>query len=139
MSNIIDSFEKINLNIKKINQTKKVNIIAVSKTFNLDHIKPLIDHGHDHFGENKVQEAMSKWRNMKKNRSEIKLHMIGKLQSNKAKNAFEIFDYIHSLDSKKLADIFSKCEAVSGKNLYLCEYNVLIYESGWLGLKRWLS
>ena len=86
MSNIIDSFEKINLNIKKINQTKKVNIIAVSKTFNLDHIKPLIDHGHDHFGENKVQEAMSKWRNMKKNRSEIKLHMIGKLQSNKAKN-----------------------------------------------------
>ena len=125
MSNIIDSFEKINLNIKKINQTKKVNIIAVSKTFNLDHIKPLIDHGHDHFGENKVQEAMSKWRNMKKNRSEIKLHMIGKLQSNKAKNAFEIFDYIHSLDSKKLADIFSKCEAVSGKNLkYFIQVNI---------------
>ena len=125
MSNIIDSFEKINLNIKKINQTKKVNIIAVSKTFNLDHIKPLIDHGHDHFGENKVQEAMSKWRNIKKNRSEIKLHMIGKLQSNKAKNAFEIFDYIHSLDSKKLADIFSKCEAVSGKNLkYFIQVNI---------------
>ena len=125
MSNIIDSFEKINLNIKKINQTKKVNIIAVSKTFNLDHIKPLIDHGHDHFGENKVQEAMSKWRNMKKNRSEIKLHMIGKLQSNKTKNAFEIFDYIHSLDSKKLADIFSKCEAVSGKNLkYFIQVNI---------------
>ncbi len=125
MSNIIDSFEKINSNIKKINQTKKVNIIAVSKTFNLDHIKPLIDHGHDHFGENKVQEAMSKWRNMKKNRSEIKLHMIGKLQSNKAKNAFEIFDYIHSLDSKKLADIFSKCETVSGKNLkYFIQVNI---------------
>ncbi len=125
MSNIIDSFEKINSNIKKINQNKKVNIIAVSKTFNLDHIKPLIDHGHDHFGENKVQEAMSKWRNMKKNRSEIKLHMIGKLQSNKAKNAFEIFDYIHSLDSKKLADIFSKCEAVSGKNLkYFIQVNI---------------
>tara|TARA_B100000886_G_scaffold315898_1_gene254159 strand:+ start:3295 stop:3945 length:651 start_codon:yes stop_codon:yes gene_type:complete len=125
MLNIIDSFEKINSNIKKINQTKKVNIIAVSKTFNLDHIKPLIDHGHDHFGENKVQEAMSKWRNMKKNRSEIKLHMIGKLQSNKAKNAFEIFDYIHSLDSKKLADIFSKCEAVSGKNLkYFIQVNI---------------
>ena len=125
MSNIIDSFEKINSNIKKINQTKKVNIIAVSKTFNLDHIKPLIDHGHDHFGENKVQEAMSKWRNIKKNRSEIKLHMIGKLQSNKAKNAFEIFDYIHSLDSKKLADIFSKCEAVSGKNLkYFIQVNI---------------
>ena len=97
----------------------------MSKTFNLDHIKPLIDHGHDHFGENKVQEAMSKWRNMKKNRSEIKLHMIGKLQSNKAKNAFEIFDYIHSLDSKKLADIFSKCEAVSGKNLkYFIQVNI---------------
>ena len=125
MLNIIDSFEKINSNIKKINQTKKVNIIAVSKTFNLDHIKPLIDHGHDHFGENKVQEAMSKWRNIKKNRSEIKLHMIGKLQSNKAKNAFEIFDYIHSLDSKKLADIFSKCEAVSGKNLkYFIQVNI---------------
>ena len=125
MLNIIDSFEKINSNIKKINQTKKVNIIAVSKTFNLDHIKPLIDHGHDHFGENKVQEAMSKWRNMKKNRSEIKLHMIGKRQSNKAKNAFEIFDYIHSLDSKKLADIFSKCEAVSGKNLkYFIQVNI---------------
>ena len=97
----------------------------MSKTFNLDHIKPLIDHGHDHFGENKVQEAMSKWRNIKKNRSEIKLHMIGKLQSNKAKNAFEIFDYIHSLDSKKLADIFSKCEAVSGKNLkYFIQVNI---------------
>ena len=62
---------------------------------------------------------------MKKNRSEIKLHMIGKLQSNKAKNAFEIFDYIHSLDSKKLADIFSKCEAVSGKNLkYFIQVNI---------------
>ena len=110
MHNIVESFNKIKLNIERINPSKTVNIIAVSKTFTIEHIKPLIDFGHVHFGENKVQEAIIKWKNIKKIKSNLKLHMIGKLQSNKAKNAFDLFDYIHSLDSQKLADIFSKCE-----------------------------
>ena len=84
MSIIVDRFNKINSNIKK----KNVNIIAVSKTFSYDHIKPLVDYGHSHFGENKVQEAESKWKNYKNDK--IKLHLIGKLQSNKAKKAVDL-------------------------------------------------
>ncbi len=78
-------------------------VIAVSKTFNLEKIKPLIDYGHRHYGENKVQEAVDKWSEIKNEVNDIKLHMIGKLQSNKVKYAVKIFDYIHSLDSIKLA------------------------------------
>ena len=78
-------------------------IIAVSKTFKIDKILPLIEHGHIDFGENKVQEAVEKWTAVKKTNSEIKLHMIGKLQTNKVKVAVELFDYIHSVDSEKLA------------------------------------
>ena len=77
--------------------------IAVSKTFKIDKILPLIDHGHIDFGENKVQEAIEKWSEIKKNNSAIKLHMIGKLQTNKVKFAVKLFDYIHSVDSEKLA------------------------------------
>jgi len=78
-------------------------IIAVSKTFKIDKILALIDHGHIDFGENKIQEAVDKWTEIKSNNSNIKLHMIGKLQSNKVKFAVKLFDYIHSVDSQKLA------------------------------------
>ena len=112
---MIKSFKKINSNIEKLKPIQRVNIVAVSKTFSFDHIKPLLDHGHNHFGENKVQEAISKWRQIKKERENLQLHMIGKLQSNKAKNAALLFDYIHSLDNQKLADILSNFENENGK------------------------
>ena len=79
------------------------NIIAISKTFKIDHILPLIEYGHIHFGENKIQEAMDKWSEIKNNNIQIKLHMVGKLQTNKVKFAIKIFDYIHSVDNFKLA------------------------------------
>ena len=97
----IESNIKIHLDELKINNIPK--IIAVSKTFKIDKILPLIDHGHMDFGENKVQEAIEKWSEIKKNNSSIKLHMIGKLQTNKVKFAVKLFDYIHSVDSEKLA------------------------------------
>ncbi len=87
--------------MKLIDRSPK--IIAVSKTFKLDHIIPLIDHGHIDFGENKVQEAVEKWTDIKKEKSELKIHLVGRLQTNKVKFALKVFDYIHSLDSKKLA------------------------------------
>ena len=79
------------------------NIIAISKTFKIDHILPLIKYGHIHFGENKIQEAMDKWPEIKNENIQIKLHMVGKLQTNKVKFAIKIFDYIHSVDNIKLA------------------------------------
>ena len=79
------------------------NIIAISKTFKIDHILPLIEYGHIHFGENKIQEAMDKWSEIKNENIQIKLHMVGKLQTNKVKFAIKIFDYIHSVDNIKLA------------------------------------
>ena len=97
----IESNIKIHLDELKIKNIPK--IIAVSKTFKIDKILPLIDHGHIDFGENKVQEAIEKWSEIKKNNSSIKLHMIGKLQTNKVKFAVKLFDYIHSVDSEKLA------------------------------------
>ena len=85
----------------------ETNIIAVSKTFSIDVIKPLIEHGHLHYGENKVQEAVRKWTEIKKNKQDLKLHMIGKLRSNKVKYVIPLFDYIHSLDNLKLAEKIS--------------------------------
>ena len=110
MNTIVERYNKIKSNISSLKPIKPVNIIAVSKTFSLSHIQPLIDYGHNHFGENKVQEAISKWSNIKKDNKKLNLHMIGKLQSNKAKDAVKIFDYIHSLDSQKLADILAKTQ-----------------------------
>ena len=86
----------------KANHDKLPTIIAVSKTFPIENVLPLIEHGHLHYGENKVQEALDKWSNIKF-KANIKLHLIGRLQTNKVKFALKIFDYIHSLDSKKLA------------------------------------
>ena len=83
--------------------SKALTIIAVSKTFPLEKIMPLINHGHKDYGENKVQEALDKWSNVKFEKSELKLHLLGKLQTNKVKFAIKIFDYIHSVDNKKLA------------------------------------
>ena len=91
----------------KVNHDDLPKIIAVSKTFPIENILPLIDHGHLHYGENKVQEALDKWTDIKDQNKNIKLHLIGRLQSNKVKFALKIFDYIHSLDSEKLANKIS--------------------------------
>ncbi len=109
MHNTVQNLLKISEKVKdkfKLNKnlSKIPNIIAVSKTFKLNHIRPILDHGHIHYGENKVQEAIEKWTEIKKEKKQIKLHLIGKLQTNKVKFAVKLFDYIHSLDSKKLAD-----------------------------------
>ena len=88
----------------KANHDELAKIIAVSKTFPIDNVLPLIEHGHLHYGENKVQEALEKWTDIKKENSNIQLHLIGRLQTNKVKFALKIFDYIHSLDSEKLAN-----------------------------------
>ena len=99
-----------NLNIIKNeieSKKKKVNIIAVSKTFPLNIITPLINNGHVHYGENKVQEAVEKWSSLKSDFKQIKLHLIGKLQTNKVKFVLPLFDFIHSLDSMKLAEKIS--------------------------------
>lgn len=93
------------------------NIIAVSKTFTLPSIIPLIDYGHIHFGENKVQEAIHKWTNIKTKNKKLKLHMIGKLQTNKVKFAIPLFDYIHSLDNLKLAEKIANEEIKKNKKL----------------------
>ena len=125
MNTIIERYKKINLNISMLKPEQKVNIIAVSKTFPLEHIKPLINYGHIHFGENKVQEAISKWSEIKKENKNLKLHMIGKLQSNKAKDAIKLFDYIHSLDNQKLAENLAKHQAKFKKNLkYFIQVNI---------------
>ncbi len=125
MNTIVERFKKIQSNITSSNADKPVNIIAVSKTFSLDHIQPLIDYGHLHFGENKVQEASAKWSEEKKKNKNLRLHMIGKLQSNKAKDAVKLFDYIHSVDNQKLADALAKHQKILNKNLeYFIQVNI---------------
>ena len=125
MSTIVQSFEKIKSNILSLQPIKPVTIIAVSKTFSFDHINPLIQHGHKHFGENRVQESISKWSEYKKDKKNINLHMIGKLQRNKAVDAVKIFDYIHSLDNQKLADALAKAQANFNKNIkYFIQVNI---------------
>ena len=123
----INKLTSIQENIKKLrtNNLSKPEIICVSKTFSIDHLKPLIDHGHVHFGENKVQEAEEKWSRIKRENSNLKLHMVGKLQSNKAKKAVQLFDFIHSLDNLKLADVLRKREIELNKKLsYFIEINI---------------
>ena len=125
MNTIIERFEKIKSNIKSLNPSNPVEIIAVSKTFTIEQIYPLIDYGHYHFGENKVQEAVTKWTSLKMEKKNIKLHMIGKLQSNKAKDAVKLFDYIHSLDNQKLADTLAKQQKNFNKSLkYFIQVNI---------------
>ena len=125
MSIINERFDKIKSNIDKVPSNTPRTIVAVSKTFSLDHIMPLINYGHMHYGENKVQEAESKWLQIKKKEKNLKLHMIGKLQSNKAKKAVQIFDYIHSLDSQKLADVLAKNQQNMNKSIkYFIQVNL---------------
>ena len=102
MHNILNNLISIQKEIQQINSNTK--IIAVSKTFSLEKIKPIIDNNHIHFGENKVQEAIAKWSQIKEKNNNINLHLIGKLQTNKVKYCLPLFDYIHSLDNIKLAD-----------------------------------
>ena len=121
MISVISKFK----NIKSLVNNSNVKIIAVSKTFSYDVISPLVDYGHLHFGENKVQEAQSKWLDIKKIHPDINLHMIGKLQSNKAKDAIKLFDYIHSLDNQKLAHTLAKHENSLNKKLkYFIQVNI---------------
>ena len=107
VKNLLDIENNIKLHLNKINLNHYPKVIAVSKTFKIDKILPLIDYGHIHFGENKVQEAVEKWTDVKNDFKDIKLHLIGKLQSNKVKFILPLFDYIHSLDIKKLAEKIS--------------------------------
>jgi pyridoxal phosphate enzyme (YggS family) len=103
VKNLLDIENNIKDYLNKLNINNNPKIVAVSKTFKIDKILPLIEHGHIDYGENKVQEAVEKWTEIKKINSKVKLHMIGKLQTNKVKFAVQIFDYIHSVDSEKLA------------------------------------
>ena len=119
VKNLLDIQNNIKVNLEKSNINKQPKIIAVSKTFPLSQITPLLDYGHFHFGENKVQEADHKWKDVKKKYKNIQLHMLGKLQTNKAKIAVKIFDYIHSLDNAKLASKIAQFEKELNKKVKL--------------------
>ena len=109
VQNLISIQSLIKSKLTTLNNSNRIpKIIAVSKTFSIEHILPLIEYGHLDFGENKVQEAIEKWTNIKSKKNKINLHLIGKLQTNKVKFALKIFDYIHSLDSEKLAKKISE-------------------------------
>ncbi len=103
VKNLLDIEKNIKIHLNKLNIKNNPQIIAVSKTFKIEKILPLIEFGHIDYGENKVQEAVEKWTEIKKINSQVRLHMIGRLQTNKVKFAVQIFDYIHSVDSEKLA------------------------------------
>jgi pyridoxal phosphate enzyme (YggS family) len=121
--NSLDNFKVIKEKVHKLQN--KSNLIIVTKNSSFETILPIIQSGHLHFGENKVQEAKEKWSTFLNDNKNIKLHLIGKLQSNKAKDAFALFDFIHTLDSEKLAKKFSDLEKISKKNLkYFIQVNI---------------
>ena len=122
----INKLKVIQDNIKNLNHNSiKPNIICVSKTFPISKLKPLIDFGHLHFGENKVQEAEEKWTEIKRIKKDLKIHMVGKLQTNKVKKAVNLFDFVHSLDSSKLADALKKTETEFNKKIsYFIQINI---------------
>ena len=117
VQNLINIKNNINSKLEYLKINKCPNIIAVSKTFKLERIMPLIQYGHFDYGENKVQEAIEKWPEVKKDNPRIKLHMIGKLQTNKVKFAVKVFDYIHSVDSFKLAEKIATEQKKLNKNI----------------------
>ncbi len=119
VKNLLNIQSKVKKKIQDNNIENIPNIIAVSKTFKLDYISHLINHGHLHYGENKVQEALEKWEDVKKENTNIQLHLIGKLQTNKVKFALRLFDYIHSLDSEKLAQKIASFQSTNNKNVKL--------------------
>ena len=111
VKNLLNISKKVKTKFDTSNKLVKLpEIIAVSKTFKIEYILPVLNHGHIHFGENKVQEAVEKWGPIKDENKKIKLHLIGRLQTNKVKLALNLFDYIHSLDSEKLANKISKVQ-----------------------------
>ena len=116
VNNLIDIQNKLNISNLN-NTTKKPNIIAVSKTFSSENIIPLLKHGHKNFGENKIQEAVEKWTEIKVNFQNVNLHMLGKVQTNKVKFLIPLFDYLHSLDNLKLAEKISKEEIKKNKKI----------------------
>ena len=117
VKNLLDIENNIKVHMNELKFNNYPKIIAVSKTFKIDKILPLIEHGHIDYGENKVQEAVEKWTEIKKINSAIKLHMIGKLQTNKVKLAVQIFDYIHSVDSEKLVKKIADEQIKINKNI----------------------
>jgi pyridoxal phosphate enzyme (YggS family) len=117
VQNLINIENEIKLNLSDLNDINLPNIIAVSKTFKMDSILPLIEYGHRDFGENKIQEAIEKWTEVKKQKPELRLHMIGKLQTNKVKLAVRLFDFIHSVDSEKLAKKIFEEQSKIKKNI----------------------
>tara|TARA_Y100000816_G_scaffold228075_1_gene173162 strand:- start:2287 stop:2946 length:660 start_codon:yes stop_codon:yes gene_type:complete len=117
VKNLLDIQDNIKVKLNEININNYPKIIAVSKTFKIQQMLPLIDYGHIHFGENKVQEAVEKWTDVKKLNPKIQLHMIGKLQTNKVKFAVKLFDYIHSVDSEKLAKKIADEQNKINKNI----------------------
>ena len=119
--NVLENYQKIINNVRSI--SSNANLVVVCKNQKMDRIKILLDHGHVHFAENRVQEAEMKWSGL--NLKNIQLHLIGGLQSNKAKQAFKLFNYIHSLDSEKLAKTFSSLEATNHKKIkYFIQVNI---------------
>jgi pyridoxal phosphate enzyme (YggS family) len=120
---LIKNYNLINKSIQS--HSKKVTLIVVTKNQEISKISSLIEANHFDYGENRVQDAILKWKNLIVNNSKLKLHLIGKLQSNKAKDAFEIFHYIHTLDNEKLAEIFAKLEKNSIKKIkYFVQVNI---------------
>jgi pyridoxal phosphate enzyme (YggS family) len=120
---VLENFIRIHNYLKELKG--KVTLVVISKTFSLEHIKPLINFGHTDYGENKVQETINKWKEVIAVNNNIKLHMVGKLQSNKASEAVNIFSYIHSLDNEKLANKLSAAEKNYAKNLkYFIQVNI---------------
>ena len=117
IKNLLDIKNNIKFYLEKLNINSNPKILAVSKTFEINKILPLIEYGHLHYGENKVQEALEKWSEIKLTKKDLKLHLIGKLQTNKVKQAIKIFDYIHSVDSKKLAKKIADEEIKQGKKI----------------------
>jgi pyridoxal phosphate enzyme (YggS family) len=120
---IIKNYNYVFKSVQSLSQN--TSLIVVTKNQDLDSINLLVKANHINFGENRVQEATSKWKNLILDNPQLKLHLIGKLQSNKAKDAFEIFHYIHTLDNEKLAQIFSKLESISAKKIkYFIQVNI---------------
>ena len=120
IQNLVEIHKKIKEKINQLNfKGYKPNIVAVSKTFDINHISHLINYGHLHFGENKVQETLEKWTKVKEKNTKIKLHMVGKLQTNKVKHALKIFDYIHSVDSIKLLSKIAEEQVKTNKLIKL--------------------
>lgn len=123
MNTYLNKFLQIKNNI--LSHSKEITIVVVTKSVNYDKIKDIIDYGHVHFGENRVQDANKKWIDIKKNFIDIKLHFIGKLQTNKADEAVSLFSYIHSLESEKLAISLSKAEKNHNKKIkYFIQINI---------------